>query len=209
MLANRVVHGFWSLGAVEIPQTVSFAKRVVFLDQIAERVIDKLALPLPVNVMPRTPEIAARMVDAIFDYIESPPGRLRWQRWHESAIARGGNVPMAQAAAELGAPAWFLAVLAAALDKADAADCIAVAVRPKAPKARVLFCRGDAAMTTVTIPLKDRKPTPRELFAGMASALQRLGGMCDQTSDAIMTEMNSDTGPDFERAAAAINVRIG
>ena len=40
----------------------------------------------------------------------------------------------------------------------------------------------------------------------MAAALQRLGGMCDQTAAAIMAEMDADE-PDFERAAAAIHVR--
>ena len=134
VLNNRLHHGFWSLGAIEIPATVTYAKRVVFLDQICERIITKLALALPANPWPRSPEIALQMADAILDYIESTPGLMRWKQWHKSAVARGGNVPITQAAAELGAPVWFLLALAAALRSTEAADDITEAVRPRAPK---------------------------------------------------------------------------
>lgn len=39
VLNNRLVHGFWSLGAIELDD--AFGKRTLYLDQIAERVIGK------------------------------------------------------------------------------------------------------------------------------------------------------------------------
>jgi len=54
--------------------------------------------------------------------------------------------------------------------------------------------------------MEARNPTSAELFQGMASALHRLGGMCDRTSDAIQAELAADE-PDFERAATAIGVK--
>lgn len=56
-------------------------------------------------------------------------------------------------------------------------------------------------------PLQDRNPTPRELFLGMAAALERLGGPGDLTDAAIQAEMAADE-PDFERAAATIGVPL-
>ncbi len=53
--------------------------------------------------------------------------------------------------------------------------------------------------------LQARNPTPAECFQGLAAAMQRLGGTCDRTADAIMAEMGADE-PDFERAASAIGV---
>jgi hypothetical protein len=50
------------------------------------------------------------------------------------AVERGGNIPIDQAAAELGAPAWFLRALIVALATEAGGDQIAVAVRPKAPR---------------------------------------------------------------------------
>jgi hypothetical protein len=55
--------------------------------------------------------------------------------------------------------------------------------------------------------LLDRNPTEAELFQGLAAALTRLGGMCERTSDAIQAELCD--GPNFERAAAAINAAVG
>jgi hypothetical protein len=53
---------------------------VLYLDGIGDRVITKLNVSLPdCRTMPPK-RVALRMVDAIFDYVESPPGRLRWQR---------------------------------------------------------------------------------------------------------------------------------
>lgn len=135
ILNNRLVYGFWSLSLIELDGDDVLGQRAIFLDQVAERVIVKLALPLPVDPMPRSPQIALRMVDAIFNYIESPPGRIRWRKWHLSAMERGGNIPIAQAAAELGAPRWFLIALDAVLHHMDSRDAIAEAVRPRAPKA--------------------------------------------------------------------------
>ena len=134
VLNNRLVHGFWSLGAIELDDAAAFGKRTLYLDQIAERVIVKLKLPLPVNPMPRTPAVAVRMVDAVFDYIESASGRARWSKWQTFAIKRGGNIPIDQAAAELGAPAWFLRALIVALASELGGGQVAEAVRPKAPR---------------------------------------------------------------------------
>jgi hypothetical protein len=139
VLINRLVHGFWSLSAVEIPETQSFGRRILYLDQVAERVITKLALPLPADPFPRTPEIAVRMVDAIFDYFQSAPGHLRWERWRDAAILHGGRVPFEQAARELGAPAWFLRAVADVQRRHEVTDLritppINEAVRRVAPK---------------------------------------------------------------------------
>lgn len=111
LLVNRLIHGFWSLGAIEVPSDHEAGARVLYLDAIGERVISKLRLPLPVRPMPRTTEVAVKMVDACFDYMLSPPGLRRWKRWRESVVARGGKTSFDEAAAELGAPMWFLTAL--------------------------------------------------------------------------------------------------
>jgi hypothetical protein len=139
VLNNRLVHGFWSLGAIMVPSADGSGHRVLYLDQVAERVIIKLALPLPRDPFPRTPDIACRMVDAIFDYFQSAPGILRWERWRDAAILHGGRVPFEQAAAELGAPAWFLRAVADVQRRHEVTDLritppINAAVRRVAPK---------------------------------------------------------------------------
>jgi len=75
-------------------------------------VITKLKLPLPdcCCTIPPTP-VALRMTDAIFNYIFSPPGLLRWQRWRTAVMNEGGTTTFDEAAAKLGAPFWFLVVL--------------------------------------------------------------------------------------------------
>lgn len=55
--------------------------------------------------------------------------------------------------------------------------------------------------------LQDRAPTYAECSQALSVALERLGGQCDRTSDAIMAEMAADE-PDFHRAAAAIGVKL-
>jgi hypothetical protein len=134
VLNNRLAHGIWSLGGIELDDAATFGKRTLYLDQIAERVIVKLELPLPVNPFPRTPGTALRMIDAIFDYVESPAGRVRWAKWQTSAIERGGNIPIPVAAAELGAHAWFLRALIIALAGELGGDQVTEAVRPRSPR---------------------------------------------------------------------------
>lgn len=133
LLVNRLVHGFWSLGAYAVSES-DLHRRLLYFDAIGERVITKLQLPLPVRPFPRSPEIAIRMVDAIMSYFESPPGIERWKRWHAALIKRGGKTTFDEAAAELGAPAWFLEALVGAtrnLPKPDDPP-IVKAVRPRA-----------------------------------------------------------------------------
>ena len=50
-------------------------------------------------------------------------------------------------------------------------------------------------------------PTHRDKFLALASALQRLGGVCDTTADAIQAAMNDDDF-DFARAAKTIGVPL-
>jgi hypothetical protein len=109
---NLLAHGFYSEGGYEVVDDA--ITRRLYADVVIERVVKELQLPLPVRPFPRTPEIALEMIEHIFRYFDSPPGALRWQRWCASAIARGG-VSLDQAAAELGAPFWFLRALAVAL----------------------------------------------------------------------------------------------
>ena len=104
--------------------------RTLYFDQLVERVITKLALPLPTKSLPPRTEIAVRMVNSIFDYFFSPPGLLRWKRWRDSVIARGGKISFPQAAAELGAPEWFLR----AVTKAEPRHDLIAIVAPRAPK---------------------------------------------------------------------------
>lgn len=110
LLINRLVHGFWSKGGLVFP-VGDFGSQTLYFDAIGERVITKLALPLPVRPLPRSTETALRMVDAIFDYIESPSGALRWRRWRAAVVSRGGKTSFDEAAAELGAPHWFLTAM--------------------------------------------------------------------------------------------------
>jgi hypothetical protein len=136
-LVNRLFHGFWSLGGYQIAHETGLGTRTIYIDAIIERVIAKLALPLPAKPLPRTSQIAARMVDTVCDYCESPPGLLRWQRWRESVLARGVRISFGQAAAELGAPAWFLraVIVATTNDRTAYSDrAIIEIVRPRAPK---------------------------------------------------------------------------
>ena len=130
LLINRLFHGFWSKGSIEQVDHATGAIRVLYLDQIGERVIKKLALPSPPRRLPKNAEIAVRMVDAIFDYFESPPGMLRWKRWRDRVVERGGKIPFTQAAAELGAPEWFLR----AVTKAEPRHDLIAIVAPRAPK---------------------------------------------------------------------------
>lgn len=137
LMVNRVVHGFWSHGGLTFP-VADFATQTLYLDAIGERVISKLALPLPVRPIPRTVDVALRMVDAIFDYFESPPGVMRWRKWHAGVVARGGRTSFDEAAAELGAPVWFLVALQNAITgnaEPPADPVIVEAMRPRAPKA--------------------------------------------------------------------------
>lgn len=110
LLINRLVHGFWSKGGLVFP-VGDFGSQTLYLDAIGERVITKLALPLPIRPLPRTTEIALRMTDAVLDYIESPSGVLRWRKWRAGVVARGGTTSFDEAAAELGVPHWFLTTL--------------------------------------------------------------------------------------------------
>jgi hypothetical protein len=55
--------------------------------------------------------------------------------------------------------------------------------------------------------LRDRAPTPQEMYQAFFVALERLGGQCDRTSDAIMAEMAA-AEPDFHRAALAIGCKL-
>ena len=130
MFLNRLFHGFWSKGGIEQVDHATGAIRVLYLDQIVERVIRNLALPLPAQPLPKNHEIAVRMVDAIFDYFESPPGMFRWRKWRDSVLERGGKIPFAKAAAELGAPEWFLR----AVTKAEPRHDLIAIVAPRAPK---------------------------------------------------------------------------
>jgi hypothetical protein len=131
VLINRLIHGFWSIGAFELDHASGFGKHVIYLDQIAERTIVGLALALPVNPLPKA-EVAERMMDAILDYAFSAPGFERWRKWRISVIERGGTIPFPQAAAELGVPEWFLRCVLRAKPQHD---LIAI-VKPHAPKVR-------------------------------------------------------------------------
>lgn len=55
--------------------------------------------------------------------------------------------------------------------------------------------------------LKDRQPTEAECFQALASALQRLGGECDNTAAAIQKQMEPG-GTNFETAARDIRVSV-
>jgi hypothetical protein len=55
--------------------------------------------------------------------------------------------------------------------------------------------------------LETRDPSHREMFQGLAAALQKLGGMTDETADAIQAAMNDDDF-NFERSAQTIGVPL-
>jgi hypothetical protein len=55
--------------------------------------------------------------------------------------------------------------------------------------------------------LDPRDPTHRDKFLALASALQRLGGVTDETADAIQAAMNDDDF-NFERSAQTIGVPL-
>jgi len=136
LFVNRLYHGFWSLGAIEVDEDKSefyHVKRLLYFDAIGERVINKLKLPLPVRPMPRNSQIAVRMTDAIMSYFESPPGLKRWTEWH-AAVIKQGSTTWDEAAAVLGAPVWFLqALINATRDMPKPDDTpIVKAVRPRA-----------------------------------------------------------------------------
>jgi hypothetical protein len=150
LLNNRLVHGFWSMGGLEVEPAKDFtAPLILYLDGIGERVITKLNLPLPVcREMPPT-KIALAMVDAIFEYIYSPPGRARWVKWHAQAMTTPDQMAnFADAAAVLGAPEWFLRILIPLLSGGGkqvfepSVDPIVInAIRPRAPKVAEVFLR--------------------------------------------------------------------
>jgi hypothetical protein len=109
LFVNRLVHGFWSLGAYAVDGESDLYRRVLYLDAIGQRVITRLQLPLPVRPpVPRNPKTAERMIDAILDYIESAPGIRRWNDWRVAVVKRGGKTTLDEAASVLGVPVWFL-----------------------------------------------------------------------------------------------------
>lgn len=112
VLTDRLHWGFWSLGQIVVDDTTGPVpvSRGFYLEAIAERLIDKLELPLPTNPpLPKSSVVARKMKAAILTYFLSPPGFERWKRWRISVIERhNGEIPFAQAAFELGAPEWFL-----------------------------------------------------------------------------------------------------
>lgn len=137
LLVNRLVHGFWSKGGLEFP-VGDIGTQTLYFDAIGDRVMTKLSLPSPVRPMPRTTAIAVRMVDASFDYMESPSGVMRWRKWRTGVVARGGKTTFDDAAAELGVPHWFLIVLHQVITgqaEPPGDPLIVAAMQPRAPKA--------------------------------------------------------------------------
>jgi len=133
LFVNRLVHGFWSIGAYEVSSEGALYRRVLYFDAIGERVITKLQLPLPVRPRPCTPQVAVRMVDAIMNYFEQPPGIKRWNDWH-AAVIKQASPTWDDAAAVLGAPVWFLQALINAVRDMPKDDDTPIikAVRPRA-----------------------------------------------------------------------------
>ena len=130
VLIDRLAHGFWNLSRFEELNHESGMVRTLYFDQLVERVITKLALPLPDKPLPKNRDVAERMTNAILDYFFSPPGMIRWRKWRDSVLERGGKISFAQAAAELGAPEWFLR----AVTKAEPRHDLIAIVAPRAPK---------------------------------------------------------------------------
>jgi hypothetical protein len=110
VLVNRLHFGFWCLSAFEQADYTTGTMRVLYLDSVVERVITKLQLPLPTRV-PFPKREAARLADAICDYVLSPSGLMRWQKWREASLADGKPIALKAAAVQLGAPLWFLQAL--------------------------------------------------------------------------------------------------
>jgi len=137
LLNNRLHHGFWSHGGLVVDEGDSITgPKVLFLDGIGDRVITKLNVPLPdCRTVPPSP-VALRMIDAIFNYVESPPGRLRWQRWRTAVMQKGGTTTFDEAAAVLGMPYWCLtlAYQVATGSRVTGDPMIVKAVKPRAPK---------------------------------------------------------------------------
>jgi len=83
--------------------------RFLSLGEIAERVIDKLHLPLPIiSQMPREKEQAELIVEAASRYLVSDEFQIRADKFRDEVIARGKLTNWCEASTRLGVPLWLI-----------------------------------------------------------------------------------------------------
>jgi hypothetical protein len=109
VLIARLEQGYWPLALVRADlQEPIPAARGFSLSQLAERLIDKLGLPLPiVDVMPPKDE-AMIIVQIVARYIASAEFDARCQQFRKEVLARKRPTNWTEASVRLGVPLWLI-----------------------------------------------------------------------------------------------------
>ena len=109
VLLARLEHGYWPLAYVRIEGDAPIpTARHFSLSQLAERVIDKLKLPLPVVGETPPSDEAAIIVKVVSFYVASSEFAAVCDRFRDEVLARRRPTNWVEATSRLGVPLWIV-----------------------------------------------------------------------------------------------------